>query len=65
VSLALGLANLDGASTPFSPTQVSGLRMWLDPSKVVGSNPITAWADQQGNVYDKCRRVDDGVCVEV
>jgi len=41
-----------GALTAFSPSQISGLTVWLDASQISGLNnndPVTTWTDLSGN----------------
>jgi hypothetical protein len=39
------------ADYTFSPKQISGLKLWLDPTQgVTGTNPVSSWADQSGNL---------------
>ena len=55
LSLGLGVQNTrrikSGSSAPFSPTDLSGLSLWLkaDAGVTLSGSNVTAWADQSGN----------------
>lgn len=46
-------------STPFSPTQIAGLKLWLKADSLVLSDndPVSTWSDQSGNGNDVSQSV--------
>lgn len=50
-------------SAPFSPTDLTGLALWLkaDAGVTLSGSNVTAWADQSGNGFNANGNVTDGV----
>jgi hypothetical protein len=51
-SLLIQMPVVSGSS--WSPKRVSGLKLWLDASAILGADadPVTTWADKSGNAHD-------------